>query len=156
MFVVPEAAYSALMPLLRRLLDAETAHSLTLRILAAGIVRGPRMRDDPALAVRALGTVFPNPIGLAAGFDKDAVAIGPLMGLGFGFVEAGTVTPLPQAGNPKPRLFRLEQDRAVINRMGVQQCRADGLLRSLAGFIGANLSVRRQCRHQQGRRRARA
>ncbi len=146
MFVVPEAAYSALMPVLR-LMDAETAHGFTLRVLAAGLVRGPRMRDHPALAVRALGSVFPNPIGLAAGFDKDAVAVLPLMGLGFGFVEAGTVTPLPQAGNPKPRLFRLAQDRAVINRMGFNNAGLEaycGRLPALAARscpFGANVGI---------------
>jgi len=76
--------------------------------------------DDPRLATRALGLEFGNPIGLAAGFDKNAVALPALARLGFGFVEAGTVTPRPQAGNPRPRLFRLEQDEAVINRMGFQ------------------------------------
>src|SRR5438309_11302541 len=74
--------------------------------------------DDPKLAVRAFGLNFPNPIGLAAGFDKSAEAPDSLLRLGFGFVEVGTVTPKPQGGNPRPRLFRLERDEAVINRMG--------------------------------------
>ncbi len=101
-----------------RLLDAERAHELALRALRAGLAGRCDQRDDPALAVRAMGLAFSNPIGLAAGFDKNAVAVLPLMRLGFGCVEAGTVTPLPQAGNPRPRLFRLPQHRAVINRLG--------------------------------------
>lgn len=103
----------ALRPL--RLLPPETAHRLALRGLALGLAGQGR---GPSLPVRALGLDFPNPLGLAAGFDKDATAAHPLLRLGFGFVELGTITPLPQPGNPRPRLFRLEADRAVINRMG--------------------------------------
>ncbi len=149
MFAVPEAALSALTPALR-LLDAETAHGLALRALAAGLVRVPQTRDDPALAVRTLGRLFPNPIGLAAGFDKDAVAVLPLMRLGFGFVEAGTVTPLPQDGNPKPRLFRLEKDRAVINRMGFNNAGLDAYCARLAALpprpcpFGANIGINKE------------
>ncbi|HUZ62131.1 MAG TPA: quinone-dependent dihydroorotate dehydrogenase [Acetobacteraceae bacterium] len=106
-----------MMPLLRTL-DPETAHRLALAALRAGLAGRQDGADDPALAVQVLGLRFPNPIGLAAGFDKDAAAVAPLMRLGFGFVEAGTVTPLPQPGNPRPRLFRLAEDGAVINRMG--------------------------------------
>ena len=91
-----------------------------------------RPPDDPRLAMRALGLMFRNPIGLAAGFDKNAVALGPLAQLGFGFVEAGTVTPRPQAGNPRPRLFRLEADRGVINRMGFNNAGIDAFVRQLA------------------------
>ncbi|HVZ09421.1 quinone-dependent dihydroorotate dehydrogenase [Rhodopila sp.] len=108
---------SAAMPWLRRL-DPETAHDLGLRALRAGLAGRVPPTDDPALAVTVLGRQFRNPIGLAAGFDKNAEAAGALMRLGFGFVETGTVTPRPQAGNPRPRLFRLAEDRAVINRMG--------------------------------------
>src|SRR5580658_3434323 len=100
---------SALLPLLRRM-DAERAHGIALWALR----HGPGIRalepDDPSLAISAMGLRFSNPIGLAAGFDKGAVASGPLMRLGFGFVETGTVTPRPQAGNPRPRVFRLEAD----------------------------------------------
>jgi dihydroorotate dehydrogenase len=101
-----------------RLLAPEPAHRLTVRALAMGL--GPREIPNrhPALRTTRFGLDFPNPIGLAAGFDKDAEAIGGAFGLGFGFVEVGTITPRPQAGNPKPRLFRLAADRAVINRMG--------------------------------------
>lgn len=110
----------ALYPLLRPAifaLDAEKAHRLTiaaLKLKPAGRTGGA----DPVLATRVAGLDFPNPVGLAAGFDKDAEVFAPLLGLGFGFVEVGTLTPRPQSGNPKPRLFRLAEDEAVINRMG--------------------------------------
>ncbi len=114
---VSEIAATATGPILR-LMDPEFAHRLAIRALAGGLVRGQPVWDDARLAVHALGQTFSNPIGLAAGFDKNAQAVLPLMQLGFGFVETGTVTRLPQTGNPRPRLFRLEEDRAVINRMG--------------------------------------
>jgi dihydroorotate dehydrogenase len=115
--MISRAAVSVLTPALR-LLDAETAHRLALAALRHGLVRAAPYRDDTALQVRALGALFPNPIGLAAGFDKNAVAVLPLMRLGFGYIEAGTVTPRPQPGNPRPRLFRLPAAQAVINRLG--------------------------------------
>jgi len=139
-------ALSALMPAMR-LLDAETAHGLALRALQAGLVRPDHRRDDPCLQVRALGCLFPNPIGLAAGFDKNAVAVLPLMRLGFGFVETGTVTPLPQSGNPRPRLFRLPRHQAVINRMGFNNDGADAIQARLAALpnrpcpLGVNIGV---------------
>ena len=105
------------MPWLRRL-DPERAHGLALSALRWGLVGAPPEVDDPALAVNAFGMTFRNPIGLAAGFDKNAEAGRALMRLGFGFIETGTVTPRPQQGNPKPRLFRLAPDRAIINRLG--------------------------------------
>ena len=88
--------------------------------------------DDAALSVEALGRRIANPIGLAAGFDKDAVAVPALMRLGFGFVETGTVTPRPQPGNPRPRLFRLDADQAVINRMGFNNAGLDAYRTRLA------------------------
>lgn len=108
-------------PLVGRLLrsfDPETAHTLTIRSLAAGLVPGPGIKDRPELAIRLWRRDFSNPLGMAAGFDKDGCVIDPLLRLGFGFVEAGTVTPRPQIGNPRPRLFRLPELEAVINRMG--------------------------------------
>ena len=100
-------------------LPAETAHDLTLALLSrAGPLLPRRLGDPPSLRVQALGLSFPNPVGLAAGFDKNAAVPAAMARLGFGFVECGTVTPRAQGGNPKPRLFRLRQDRAVINRMG--------------------------------------
>ena len=144
------ALASALLPLLR-LLDAETAHGLALRALRAGLAGRDAAADPPALAVRAMGLAFRNPIGLAAGFDKDAAAVLPLLRLGFGFVEAGTVTPRPQPGNPRPRLFRLAADRAVINRMGFNNAGLDSFLarlrdlpRPLPGVLGANVGVNRE------------
>src|SRR4051812_43910323 len=110
----------ALYPLLRPLafaLDAETAHRGTiaaLKLMPAGKTAAP----DPVLAIRVAGLDLPNPVGLAAGFDKDAEVFAQMLGFGFGFVEIGTLTPRPQPGNPRPRLFRLAEDRAVINRMG--------------------------------------
>ena len=108
---------SAVVPLLRRL-DAERAHGLALAALRLGLGGRDTTGDDAALQVDAFGLRFGNPIGLAAGFDKDAAVVRPLMRLGFGFVEAGTVTLRPQAGNARPRVFRLEEDRAAINRLG--------------------------------------
>lgn len=109
--------HTMLLPALR-LLPPETAHGLTIRALAMGL--GPRDRtpDDPVLATRVWGLDFRNPVGLSAGFDKGAEVPDAMLAAGFGFVEAGTVTPLPQPGNPRPRLFRLSDDRAVINRLG--------------------------------------
>ena len=137
-------------PLLRRL-DAETAHGLALRALSAGLAGRAGGTADPILATKALGLRFANPLGLAAGFDKDAVAVLPLMRLGFGFVEAGTVTPRPQPGNPRPRLFRLAEDAAVINRMGFNNggveaylARLRALPRPLPAVFGANIGVNKE------------
>jgi dihydroorotate dehydrogenase len=102
-----------------RLLPAETAHRTTIGLLRFAARALPKAKaDDPRLAIAAMGFNFTNPIGLAAGFDKDVEVPGAMAKFGFGFVECGTVTPRAQAGNPKPRLFRLDEDRAVINRMG--------------------------------------
>jgi len=141
---------SALMPLLRGM-DAEAAHGLALRALNLGLAGRGAETDDPVLATEAFGISFRNPLGLAAGFDKDAAAVLPLLRLGFGFVEAGTVTPLPQAGNPRPRLFRLPEDRAVINRMGFNnngleafRARLAALPRPLPGIVGANIGINKE------------
>ena len=137
---------SALIPVLRRL-EPERAHRLALAALRLGLGGYDRSADDPALAVDALGLRFTNPIGLAAGFDKDAVAIKGLARLGFGFIETGTVTPRPQPGNPRPRIFRLEADRAIINRLGFNNGGIDmycSRLRTAAGTaipIGANIGI---------------
>jgi dihydroorotate dehydrogenase len=137
---------SAAMPAFR-LLDAETAHLLALRGLRLGLAGEDTARDDTALQVRALGLLFANPIGLAAGFDKNAEAVVPLQRLGFGFVEAGTVTPRPQAGNPRPRLFRLSQHQAVINRMGFNNAGIEAYCARLAALpkrmapFGANIGI---------------
>jgi dihydroorotate dehydrogenase len=131
------------------LLDPEDAHRLAIHAL-----RFPpfvkRIADDPRLAVRAFGLNFPNPIGMAAGFDKHAEVPDALLRLGFGFVEVGTVTPLPQAGNARPRVFRLNRDEAVINRLGFNSEGADAVLRRLAarvnegGIVGVNIGANRE------------
>ncbi|XP_068267718.1 dihydroorotate dehydrogenase (quinone), mitochondrial [Nyctibius grandis] len=111
-----ERLCAAAMPALRAL-PPEAAHGLALRVAALGLL--PRSRPDgPALEVRVLGQRFRNPVGLAAGFDKQGEAVDGLYKMGFGFVEVGTVTPQPQEGNPRPRVFRLAEDEAVINRYG--------------------------------------
>ena len=99
-------------------MDPETAHGLSLRALNLGLVPLSGVVTSPRLACTVAGMAFANPIGLAAGFDKNATALGPLARAGFGFLEVGAATPLPQPGNPKPRLFRLSEDRAAINRFG--------------------------------------
>ena len=133
------------LPLLRWF-DPEDAHRLAIQGLRLLPPVRPRP-DDPKLAVRAFGLNFPNPVGMAAGFDKNAEVSDALLRLGFGFVEIGTVTPKPQAGNPRPRLFRLERDEAVINRMGFNNDGADAVLRRLAarahhgGIVGVNVGA---------------
>lgn len=99
-------------------LDPERAHDLSLKLLASGAVPLPGPVTGPRLATRLAGIDLPNPVGLAAGYDKNAVALPALMRAGFGFLEVGAATPRPQPGNPRPRLFRLAEDRAVINRFG--------------------------------------
>lgn len=138
-------AYALARPLLFAL-DPETAHGLTIKALKTGLVL-PAGADDPILATTLAGLALPNPIGLAAGFDKNAEVPDALLRLGFGFVEAGTVTPLPQPGNPRPRMFRLVEDRAVINRLGFNNQGLDafvGRLRARAGrtgIVGANVGA---------------
>lgn len=147
LFPMCPALASALLPLVRGL-DPEGAHEFSLRALNWGLAGRDRKPDDPILAVRAMGLDFRNPLGLAAGFDKNAVAVLPLMRLGFGFVEAGTATPRPQQGNPRPRVFRLEEDRAVINRLGFNNAGLDAyaanleaLPRPLPAVLGANVGI---------------
>jgi dihydroorotate dehydrogenase len=111
-------------------LDAEAAHRVTLKALQL-VVMPRKDTDPPILRTKVAGLRFENPVGIAAGFDKNAVALNALLRLGFGFVEAGTVTPHPQAGNPKPRLFRLIEDEAIVNRMGFNN---DGLEAALDRF----------------------
>ncbi|MDA8231066.1 MAG: quinone-dependent dihydroorotate dehydrogenase [Magnetospirillum sp.] len=130
-------------PLIRKL-PPETAHSLTIRALATGLVPAQPAPADPALEVSLWGLRFPNPVGLAAGFDKDARVPDAMLRQGFGFVEIGSVTPRPQPGNPRPRLFRLPEDRAVVNRMGFNNSGLDAVARRLrrrprVGIVGANL-----------------
>jgi dihydroorotate dehydrogenase len=137
--------YSLLRPALF-LLDAERAHHLSLAGLKAMPQLGRAMPGGP-LATKVAGIAFPNPVGMAAGYDKDGEVPDALLGLGFGFVEVGSITPLPQDGNPRPRLFRLAEDRAVINRMGFNNRGAEEAVARLAarlgrpGVLGINLGA---------------
>ena len=139
-------AFDALSLPVLRWLDPEDAHRLAIQGLRF-LPPGKPHADDPKLAVRAFGLNFPNPIGMAAGFDKSAEVPDALLRLGFGFVEIGSVTPKPQSGNPRPRLFRLERDEAVINRMGFNNDGAETALRRLAaraqhgGIVGVNVGA---------------
>ena len=132
-----------------RLLDAEDAHRLALAALKT-LPLPPTPTDDPRLKVEAFGLIFPNPVGLAAGFDKDAEVPGAALKIGFGFVEAGTLTPKPQPGNPRPRVFRLPADEAVINRLGFNNGgyaaahnRLTKRVRS-GGILGVNVGANRE------------
>lgn len=127
------------------LFEPERAHHLTILALKTGLIRASS--DDPAhLAVTAMGMNFSNPVGLAAGFDKNAEVPDAMLRLGFGFVECGTVTPRPQSGNPKPRIFRLREDQAVINRLGFNNEGMDAARQRLArrqrrGIVGINIGA---------------
>lgn len=112
--------------------DPEAAHGLALRALNLGLARGDGPVQTPRLETRIAGIPLPNPVGLAAGFDKNAQAIAPLSRAGFGFLEVGAATPLPQPGNPKPRLFRLTEDAAAINRFGFNNDGMEAILARLA------------------------
>ena len=126
--------------------DPETAHQLTIRSLAL-LPPAPPPADDPRLAVAAFGLRFPNPVGLAAGYDKQCEVPDALLSLGFGFVELGGVVPLPQPGNPRPRAFRLPRDGAIINRYGLNSDGLDaarerlGRRRGRPGIVGVNIGA---------------
>jgi dihydroorotate dehydrogenase len=146
--------YAALRPGLR-FVDPETAHRMAVRTLARGLVPGRAGPDDPILANRLWERDFANPIGLAAGFDKSGEAVDPLLRLGFSHVEIGTVTPRPQPGNPRPRLFRLTEDRAVINRYGFNSIGIAGMAANLErrrgkgrvkgrGLVGVNVGKNKE------------
>jgi dihydroorotate dehydrogenase len=142
--VIPMGLYPVFRPLIFAL-DAERAHGLTLAALK--LRGGSAPASAPSLGIRVAGIDFPNPVGLAAGFDKDAEVFGQALRLGFGFVEVGTLTPRPQPGNPRPRLFRLTDDRAVINRMGFNNHGQSAALTRLArrkrsdGIVGVNIGA---------------
>jgi dihydroorotate dehydrogenase len=139
------ALFDLARPLIHRL-DAETAHHATVQALKV-MPLPPRPADDPCLRVEAFGLSFPNPVGLAAGFDKHAEVPDAALRLGFGFVEVGGVTPLPQPGNARPRVFRLPQDQAVINRYGLNSDGGAAVRQRLAarccdgGIIGVNIGA---------------
>ena len=130
-----------------KLLEPERAHGVTVRALRSGLGPRSRVQADPKLATDLAGLALPNPVGLAAGFDKNAEVPDAMLRAGFGFVECGTVTPRPQAGNARPRLFRLTEDGAVINRMGFNNEGLEAFAKRLAarrgrsGIVGANLGA---------------
>ncbi|SDH51501.1 quinone-dependent dihydroorotate dehydrogenase [Roseospirillum parvum] len=144
--------YRLAWPLIERL-EPENAHRLAIKVLASGFGGRQKTPDDPALAVEVFGRRFPNPVGLAAGFDKDAECPDACLRLGFAFTEVGAVTPRPQAGNAKPRLFRLPENMAVINRMGFNNQGLEAMTARLGarrgpsnpnpGPVGVNLGVNR-------------
>ena len=136
--------------------DPETAHGLSIAALRCGLPVGARAVRDERLTVRVCGLEFPNPLGMAAGYDKNAEVPDALLGLGFGFAEVGTVTPLPQAGNPKPRIFRLTADEAVINRLGFNNeghAAAEKRLAARngrAGIVGVNIGANKDSADRVG------
>jgi len=140
------ATWYSVIDLLLARLDAEAAHGVALRALKSGLLPSDHRADSSSLAVRVWGRSLPNPIGLAAGFDKNAEVPDAMLALGFGFVEIGSVTPRPQDGNPRPRLFRLAEDRGVINRMGfpgqgLDAARSRLAIRARRGFVGVNVGA---------------
>jgi dihydroorotate dehydrogenase len=129
-------------------LDPETAHEASLRALEAGVYPRQGKPDDPRVAQTLFGLTFPNPIGIAAGYDKDARVYNALFGIGFGFAEAGTITPKPQAGNPRPRVLRLMRERGIINRLGFNSAGHSAALVKLASrpprsVLGINIGANR-------------
>ena len=136
-------------------LDPEDAHTATIAALKAGLGPRPSGRDDPILATSLAGLALPNCVGLAAGFDKNAETPDAMLAAGFGFVECGTVTPLAQAGNPRPRLFRLTEDRAVINRLGFNNAGLETFAarlqrRARRGVVGANIGANKDAADRIG------
>ena len=135
-----------------RMLPAERAHKTTIKALKAGLGPAPVKTASPELVTQVGGLTLPNPVGLAAGFDKDCEVPDAMLAAGFGFVECGTVTPRPQVGNPKPRLFRLTEDQAVINRMGFNNGGLEVFKSRLTkrqgkdGIVGANLGANKDSR----------
>ena len=147
--------FSILRPFLFNL-DPETAHDLAIKSLKFDFIPSKifEVEDEKMLNIKLLGKNFPNPIGLAAGFDKNAEAYNPLLKLGFGFVEVGTVTPLKQFGNPKPRIFRLENDHALINRLGFNNDGIDIIKDRIKsekkkGILGINIGPNKDTKDQR-------
>jgi dihydroorotate dehydrogenase len=127
-------------------LEPEAAHRMAIAGLKSGMLPVRPARPDPRLQVMTAGLSFPNPLGMAAGFDKDAEVPDELIGIGFGFAEVGTTTPKPQPGNPRPRVFRLTRDRAVINRLGFNNEGHDAAFERLVarrghGIVGVNIGA---------------
>lgn len=143
--MILRSAFGFARPLLHAL-DPEQAHELTLKMLEAGLYLRAGGGVDPKLAVQVAGLDFPNPLGIAAGFDKDARVPDAMLDIGFGFAEIGTVTPRPQAGNPQPRIFRLPNDGAIINRLGFNNAGHAAALQRLQrrrarGIVGVNIGA---------------
>ena len=146
--------FSVLKPFLFNL-DPETAHDLAIKSLKLNLLPKKlfEVRDEEMLQIKLFGKSFPNPIGLAAGFDKSAEVYNSLLKLGFGFVEVGTVTPLKQFGNPKPRIFRLEEDGALINRLGfnndgIEKVKNRFKLEKQNGILGVNIGPNKDTKNQ--------
>ena len=135
--------------------DPETAHSLSIKALKAGLAPAPGPITSPRLRTQLAGLDLPNPVGLAAGFDKNGEVLEPLSRSGFGFIEVGAVTPRAQPGNPKPRLFRLTEDRAAINRFGFNNDGMEVMAKRLANrpkdaVIGLNLGANKDSDDRPG------
>lgn len=142
------------MAVLKRM-DPENAHAMALQALRAGVAHGPGLVTSPRLRCTLAGLSLPNPLGLAAGFDKNAVALQGLSRAGFGFAEVGAVTPRPQPGNPRPRLFRLPEDGAVINRFGFNNDGMEAMAERLATrprdlVLGLNLGANKDSTDRAG------
>jgi dihydroorotate dehydrogenase len=140
------AVWYSLLDLALSRLDAEAAHGLAIRALKSGLLPSDRRADASSLTTKVWGRSLSNPIGLAAGFDKNAEVADAMLAQGFGLVEIGSVTPRPQEGNPRPRLFRLPEDRGVINRMGfpghgLEAARSRLAARPRRGFVGVNIGA---------------
>jgi dihydroorotate dehydrogenase len=141
-----QLGFSVVKPLLHKM-DAEQAHRLTIAGLKSGVLRCPPFVTSTKLSCNLFGLTFSNPVGLAPGFDKNAEVPDAMLAQGFGFVEIGTVTPLMQSGNPRPRLFRLVEDEAVINRMGFNNEGCEVVMRRLearrtrGGIVGVNIGA---------------
>ncbi|NOC81816.1 quinone-dependent dihydroorotate dehydrogenase [Ruegeria sp. HKCCD6428] len=136
-------------------MDPETAHGMSIRALKSGLAPAPGPVTTPRLKTVVAGLTLPNPIGLAAGFDKNGEVLAPLSRAGFGFVEVGAVTPRPQPGNPKPRLFRLTEDKAAINRFGFNNEGMEAMAKRLAdrpkdAVIGLNLGANKDSEDRAG------
>ncbi len=135
-------------------LDPERAHDLAIRTLELGIYPRAAAPDDPRLSQQLWGLTFRNPVGMAAGFDKSARVFGPLLDMGFGFVEVGSLTPKPQRGNSGPRIFRSAADRAIINRLGFNNEGQEAGLRRLggarSGIVGVNIGAGKESEDRAG------
>ena len=144
--------FSKIRPLIFKL-DPETAHDLAIKALKFNIVPQNKIKNNKSIQTEIFGKIIPNPIGMAAGFDKDAEVYNSLFKLGFGFVEVGTITPVNQYGNPKPRIFRLEEDGALINRLGFnnsgsEKVKSRIISNSPKGLLGINIGPNKDTKNR--------